>query len=447
MAEIDTSSYPKPALPVAPLTVQQLGAMQQQKLQIDQSKLDQANQALGYMTRAMGSLGPDASKDDYIAVANNAAKMGLVPPDTVKIFAERAAAAPDSKSFYNEFMTAAAGHQEQIDYHLGKPGTVDNGQQIQPVVSSVKPGFGGVKPLGLPIQQQPPPTAPTVNASGQPQALGAQAPQLPVGAAPAGAIPGQFRPGRLPVEQPAPAISGPTGPTVDKTPVTPTSFANRFPTPQGPVTGTPPLFDEGKKAYTEDQLLASQKMTAIKPAILGLNLIQGMKTGPGTEAWNKGVAFLKAQGLIKTEEENDPTAIYQEANKYFSQYLKGRGGRSDADLAAAEKSSPNVGVQLNPALQKLAKSAVAQDMIEAARPSAFGNRTDYQNYGQHRAAFPQSMDQRAFEAAIASPEERQKLVDQMHNKYKKNPNDPEALKFFRSLDVAKKADMFGLGNQ
>ena len=97
MADItaDTSSYPKPVAPPSLLDVaQKVGnlqqtqnTLQQQQLGISQAKLDQANQALGYMTRAMGSLGPNATKDQYIGAAQTAAKMGLVPPETVQIFA------------------------------------------------------------------------------------------------------------------------------------------------------------------------------------------------------------------------------------------------------------------------------------------------------------------------------------------------------------------------
>jgi len=463
MAEVsvDTSSYPKPGLPVSPLDIAgKLGGLQAQALSINQQKLDQANQGLTYMTRAMGALGPNASKEQYIDAASTAVKMGLVPPQALDTFKQRAMAAPDSQSFYNEFMTTAATHQQQIDYHLGKREDVGNGQQITPAVSSVKPGFG-VRPISLPIQQQAPPTTQSVDTNtGQQRVLGAQPPQLPVGAIPAGSLPGQFRE-PLPASRPAPAIPGPvTSPAIQgqssnfggnvlAANVEPPTFNQRydaaFPKPQGAATAPPPMFEEGKKQLMEDQALSAQKMTAVKPAILALKLLPGLRTGPGTEPWNKAVAFLKANNIITTAQENDPTVVYQEANKYFSQYLKGRGGRSDADLAMAEKSSPNVGVQLNPALTNLARSAVAQDRVEAARSTAF-NSQDYSKYGQHRATFPQSVDERAFSLDLMPAAESKKLTDQMYQKYKKNPNNPEAIKFFKSLDIAKKQGFFS-GNQ
>ncbi len=480
MAEIDTSSYLKPTPQPSVLDIAgKLGTMEQQRLAINQQKLDQANQGLTYMTRAMGALGPNATKDQYIGAAQTAVKMGLVPADQLNVFIQRAQAAPSSQSFYNEFMTTAANHQQQIDYHLGRREDIGNNQQVTPSVSSVKPGFG-VRPIAAPIQMQPPPTAVVINSkTNLPTTVGAQQPQLPEGAIPAGNLPGQYR---MPVQRPTPAIPGPItspaiqGPsnnfngTVTGANVEPTQFAQRFdsafpnranPEPRGFQAGTPPMFDEGKRQLAEDQANAAQKMTAVKPAVLALKLLPGLRTGPGTEPFNKAIAFMKANNILDTAKENDPTAIYQEANKYLSQYLKGRGGRSDADLAAAEKSSPNVGIQLNPALIKLTKSAIAQDMIEAARPTAFAGRNDLQNYGQHRATFPQSIDQRAFEAAIANPEERGKLTDQMYKKvYKNNPRDKDgnpigppknppadAIKYFNSLDIAKKAGMLNIGEE
>lgn len=448
MAEVDTSSYPRATMPVSPLDMaSKFAGLQQQKLGIDQQKLDQANQGLTYMTRAMGALGPDATKDQYISAAQTAVKMGLVPPEALQQFVQRAQASPTSKDFYNEFMTTAADHQQQINYHLGHREDVGNGQTVTPSVSSVKPGFG-VRPIAMPIQQQVPPTAPSVNAEGQPQMMGAQPPQLAPGTA-AGPVP-------LPAERPQGLTPGPVPPAkiqgqsanfggnVLSANVEKPDFNSRydaaFPKPTGPAAGTPPMFEEGKKQLMEDQALAAQKMTAAKPAIMALRLLPGLRTGPGTEAWNKGVAFLKANNIITTQQENDPTVIYQEANKYLHQYLQNRGGRSDADLRAAEQSSPSVGTQLNPALQNLTRSAIAQDRIEAARATAFkGNLADY---GKHRATFPQSVDERAFQLDLMPKEDSAKLVDQMHDKYKKNPKNAEALKFFNSLDIAKKQGFF-----
>lgn len=445
MADFSVDSYPKAAPPItSPFEVaNQIGAYQLQQQALSKSKLDQANQSLNYMTRAMGSLGPDASKEDYLKVGQNVVDMGLVPQAMLNTYQQRLQAAPDAKSFYNEFMNAAADHQQQINYHLGQLGTSNNGQTETPTVSSVKPGFGQ-RPIGMPVQQQTPPSATVMNSDNQPTTVGAQPPQLAPGTvATPTPLPaaGMSQSTPMPVARPNNLSSLTTGP---ETVTQRIDNANSQLQPRGFSAGAPPNFEEGKKKLAEDQLVASQRMTAVKPAIAAMKLLPGLNTGPGTEPWNKAVGFLKAQGVIPTGKEDDKTVVYQEADKYLHQYLKGRGGRSDADLAAAEKSSPGVGVQLNPALQNLTRSAVAQDMIEAARPTAFtsAGRKDYQNYGEHQATFPQSVDQRAFEAAMMPEKDRNALVQKFIARYKKNPKDAEANKFLNSIHIAEKAGLF-----
>lgn len=441
MAEVDTSSYPKPtAQPSLLDQVQKFGAIQQQKQGIDQNKLDQANQALGYMVRAMGSLGPNASKQDYAKAAQNAVDQGLVPQQQENVFLQHLQAAPDSPTFYKQFMSSAMEGQKQIEMHTGiNSQQNDAANQYQGKTNVLTGGF------------QPATKLPTQLPPGQPFNQGGQA-QIVGPSGPAGPVPmPQSRPS-LPVTAPAPA-TGPTGPTIHRpdmeagapagpTPVSPTTPNQRVNSgfqAAGINAAPPPLFEEGAKALTADQALAAQKMTAVKPALEAMKILPGLRSGPGTAQFNGAVAFLKANNLIPTDKENDPTVVYQEANKYLSQYLKGRGDRSDADLAAAEKSSPNVGTQLNPALVKLTRTAIAQDRIEAARANTFtkSGRKDYQNYGEHRATFPQSIDDRAFGLDIMPEGESAKLVDKMHAKYKANPRDAEALKFFKSLDIAK----------
>src|ERR1700744_791031 len=119
--DVDTSSYLKPTAQPSALDIAgKLGGLQQQAqqiqsgaLQINQQKLDQANQAFGYMTRAMTSLGPNATKDQYKAVGENAAKMGLVPADMLHVWEERVDAAPDSPTFFKQALGAFADHQQQ----------------------------------------------------------------------------------------------------------------------------------------------------------------------------------------------------------------------------------------------------------------------------------------------------------------------------------------------
>lgn len=438
--EADTSSYNSQPLPVSPLDMAgKLGSLQQQSqqiqsgaIQIDKQKLDLMNTQFGLINAELSGMidNPNITKEQAAERLNKFADTYKLPKEARDHMMGELQAAPSVKAFSENALRRGMTTQERLNQQYGTTESQADGTQVYQGVRAPAAKGGGFTPSTQMPVQIPPGTVGFDQNNQQ---------QFVPPAGPSGVVPVP-RP-RLPVEPMPRPTTGPTGSTIDRTPETPTTFANR----SSPLTAGPsPLFEEGKKKLSEDQLLASQRMTNIKPAIEGLKLLPGLRSGPGTEPWNKAVAFLKANNLIDTDKENDPTAIYQMANKYFNQYLKGRGGRSDADLAAAEKSSPNVGQQLNPALEKLTKAAVAQDMIEAARPSAFtkSGRTDYHNYGEHQSTFPQSVDQRAFEAAIMPSEERAKIVDIMHNKYKKNPNDKEALKFFRSLDIAKKSGMF-----
>jgi hypothetical protein len=53
---------------------------------------------------------------------------------------------------------------------------------------------------------------------------------------------------------------------------------------------------------------------------------------------------IKSKWLLSTEQENDPTAVYQIVNKKLQQYLgsSSLSSRSDARAALAESGSPNV---------------------------------------------------------------------------------------------------------
>lgn len=444
MAEVDTSSYPKAVAPPNPLDVaHKLGTIQQQSLGIDKAKLDQANQGLQYLTRAFSMVGPDATKEQYLKIGQDIVKMGLVKPEMLNTYAERLNAAPTPRAFYDEIMTSAASHQEMINWHLGPNGLADTGQTITPIRT---PGKTGI-PIATdrPWQKQIPPTTPVVTPENQPALLGAQPPDIAPGS---GAVPGPRLPtaapsqgapaapqSRLPVAvpqvppmvTPSRAQAAPAGVPVDPA---------GAPVPRGPVTGPPAMFTEGKAAYTADQDVSTQRLTALKPVLKAFPMIEGLRTGPTTEGFNKIVATLKANHIIPTSA-NDPTAIYQEVNKYLSQYLKGRGGRSDADLAAAEKSSPNVGVQLNPALLNLTRSAIAQDRLEALRAPAFEGK-DYSKYGAHKALFPATIDEKALALDTMPKEERKALIADMQAK----GQTLDGQKFWRGIQLAIKHKLY-----
>ncbi len=434
MAEIDTSSYPKALPTTSPLDIAgKIGALEQQKLGIDQAKLNQANQALGYMTRAMGALGPNATKEQYVKAAEQATKMGLVPPEHLKVFAEKAAAAPDSKTFYNEFMTAAATHQEQLNYHIGQNETItDNSKIYQGRRLPANQGGGFVPATEAPLQV--PPGTPIYDEQNQQVLTGPSGPQ---GIAPYIPTPRARPP--LPAERPT---TGATGPTVDRTAETPTTIANRLePLKAGPS----PLFAEGKEAYTKAQLTASGKAQAIKPAIQALRLMPGLSTGPGTAQFNDLVAAAKAWGLVNIKDDSDPTVLRQELEKKLAQYVGNSPieARSDASQILAEAGSPNPKKQILPALQNLTRDAIALDRVQILKPNAFKG-SDYQNYIKHEGNFPQSIDEKALTLDLMDEKERNNLVKKMQTDYEKGDMTAKkkATRFFQTLKLAKEAKIY-----
>jgi hypothetical protein len=191
------------------------------------------------------------------------------------------------------------------------------------------------------------------------------------------------------------------------------------------------LYEAGLAQYNEELKTANQKMTTIRPAMQALKLIPQVVTGIGTPQFNQVVALAKNTGLIPVTA-NDPTAVYQELNKKLAQWVDQRGRRSDADLALQEAGSASAKTQIQPALLKLVKDGIALDRIDSAKALSYQDK-DYQNYGKRSAAFPQSVDERAFTIDMMDPKERNKLLDDMEKQYKKGT--AEGKRFAKSLEI------------
>ena len=453
MTEVDTSSYPKPSLPVSPLDIAgKVGSLQQQQLSINQAKLDQANQGLSYMTRAMGSIGPNAkSVDDYIGVANNAVKMGLVPENMLNVFVDRAKAANSPQDFYKEFMSAAADHQQQIQMHTGiNTEKNDNANTYQGKTDVLTGGFTST--TKLPVQN--PPGTHYFDKDNQEVLTPPAGPPGVMSARPSGVVPvPQPRPGAMsvappPTMAPQARTTGPTGATIETTGgpgSPPATVAQRIEAaqPQPLKAGPSPLFAEGKDSYTKDQLSASARSQAIKPAIQALKLMPGISTGPGTEQITHLVATAKALGLVDIGGDTDPTVIRQEINKKLAQYVGSSplGQRSDAQQALAESGSPSAKTQILPALQNLTRDAIALDRVKILQPQAFKG-TDYQNYIKHQGNFPGGIDEKALTLDLLPEAERNKLIKDVVTKYKANPSDKAANRFLDTLKLAKEHGIY-----
>lgn len=453
MAEVDTSSYPKPTQGKSILeTAGQLGALksqsqqiQSQGISIDKQKLDLMEQQYGIINKEMMTLldkGDNVSQDDIVGTARNLVKAIPTLAEPMSRFVAQIPTPQQAqknpgvyKDFVQRIVTRNQNTMESVRYHYGANDVMQNNQTLQPIRTSEKPGFG-IRSSGPPIQVQPPPTMPVVGPTGQPQALGAQPPQLAPGTV---AAPSPMGGKALPVGLiDNPAIKGPIsgignvlGAVVE--PPQPTAAQNvqgRFPTPRGPMIGAPPMFEEGRKQLAADQELATQKLTAIKPALQALPLMKDlMASGPGTGQFTTALAALSNAGMI-SKNVTDKVAAQQEVIKKLAQYVASNpvGQRSDAAQTLAEAGSPTPKVQILPALIKLTKDSIILDRVQAMRPGAFTDK-DLSGYGQHRSTFPAKIDERAVGLDLMEPKERSNLIEDM----KKKKNTFEGKKFWKSL--------------
>lgn len=456
--KVDTSSYGLPTGgPTMLETAHQIGTLEQQKVQLDQSKLNLMNDRFKIISNELGSLAsdPNITREKVLNRISFLNKLGFITQDQVKEFSDDIPHNPSEiqQTIKNTILRAGS-VMEKIESMVGKPTEIQTGQRIQPGMRNIM--TGGFTPSGPSIPTEAPPTTETLDADPnsptymQKRMLGTQPPPpqgLPIGGVapvapvqrvvPATPLPSQA-PGGLPTGVGAPQAAQ-NGLPVAQQPAIAAPMGGP-PRSTGPVTGMAPLFDEGKRTLTEDQTIAAKRMMAAKPAIQALDLMKqpGFLSGPGTEEYTKIVAALKTWGLIETAAENDPTAVRQEVAKKLAQYVSGSpvAARSDASQLLAEASSPNPKVQILPALIKLTKDAVILDRVQSAMPTAFKN-ADLSKYGQHRATFPQSIDERAF--GLDLEENGSKLVDEMAKKLQsKNAREKaEANKFFNSLRIAK----------
>ena len=469
----DTSSYPKATMPVSPLDMaQKFGALQQQSLSINQQKLDQANQGLTYMTRAMGALGPNAPKEAYIKAASDDVKLGLVPEQQLQVFVDKAQSAPTSKAFYDEFMTTAADHQQQIQYHMGTNANLtDNANIYSGVQRPVSQGGGFVPATQTPIQ--PPPTQPNVNNQRllpngkpnpnylQPGIVGATAPpgvyparpgDLPV--APLNNAPAA--PAAVPIPQPRPSLptTGPTGPTVQ----TGYNFNQRF--AGGPiVTGAPPGVAEaigsvGKQSgvdYAADLSRAKNYQADLYPMTKVLDILkeEGPQAfGPGTPALNN------VKSAIATWLPNvDPKVIesvsnFEQAKKYLVQAARVAGNTGTNDqLAAAFEANPNVTMN-GATIDTVVKSNIALRKMQHAQTLLFGQQNlPVSEYSQWISKNQNVLDPRAFGFDMMGPEAKTKFMntiatqDKTGNWIAKKDKKKEFDKFEQSLSFANDAGL------
>lgn len=472
-----TDSYPKPGLPVNPLDVAgKLGNLQQQKMGVDQAKLDQANQALTYMVRAMGSLGPDAPKEEYAKAAQNAVDQGLVPQQQENVFLQKLQQAPDSRTFYKQFMSSAMEGQKQIEFHTGiNSQQSDNATNYQ---GKIDPLTGGFKPTTQ-INQQLPPTTPNVDSrrtlptgqpnpeylqpgligpSGAPGVQPARASQgLPVAQA-APPPPQQSARSPLPVTAPSRPLDVVNDPSQGN--LTGPNFSDRFGAayPNRVATGAPPgvagaissVREQSGKDYASLLHDAGNIQTAIQPDLAVLSIVKDKAPGdfgPGTDSLNQlkkiAVTWLPNVDPKLINDSSD----YDTVKKYLIQGARSAGNTGTNDqLAAAFEANPNT--TMNTAtIENIVKTRVALRKMEAAQALlAEQQGIGADQFSVWKAKNQNVLDPRAFGFDMMSQDAKAKLINSLSTmkddrRVAKQGKEREFKRFEDSLEFAKEANL------
>lgn len=514
--QADISSYPRPAphksvIDQAKDITSLHGAVQgleRQDIAIDSDKLALANKQWGLVNHELATLAddPNLTHDKVVQRFGSIAKTYRIPPPMASEFlAEipKPTGNPEvDKQAMRDYIKTTVKRGQDINSMLntmtGVKGTAQSGGATYP--TTTRP-FEGLEQTG-----------PAIGASYSPQQLdelidyqdpvsgqiskitrrqwlerqGTPAPMPPGQVAPispvvgtgAGRMPVAPPPGGAPMQPPMqppgamaapPAVPMPrqrpgagAGMPVEQPLVPIKTKTQSFPAPGGdrpigkPSEGVDVTFAPGLKAFEADQNQAADIGTAMKPLLSAWPLLQGLRTGPGTKPFNDFAAFLKANGALDTKAANDPTAVYQEATKYLKDYLRRSPSvsRSDAAQYLGEQASPDPKGQINQALVKIVRSAMANDRVLMARAMAFRDQTlddkgqplpgdkgklALGKYLDFKGAFQQATDQRAFVLDLMPDDERNALLDKMQKEVEKGSL--EGNKFAISLRLAKRLNV------
>jgi len=475
MAEINTDSYPKAALPVSPLEMAgKLGSLQQQQQQIqsgaisiDKQKLDLMNTQFGLMNQELSTMidDPSITKPQAAERLNRFAKTLKLPPEAVNHMMEELNAAPSVKAFSENALRRGMDTQQRINQQYGVPETQqDNSTIYQGVRAPAAKGGGFVPATKMAVQ--PPPTQGNVDTRqtlpngqpnpnyGQPGIIGASAPSgvlpatpsLPV-ASPAGAAPApQPRLRGLPVEPlPKPAVSGPTGPTKQ----TGFDFNQRFagePIATGLAPGVSGAIETvGKKSgedYATDLTRAKSFQSDIYPMHRVLDIVkeEGPKAfGPGTEGLNTVKSALVTWLPNVDQKTIDGVSNFEQAKKYLVQAARTAGNTGTNDqLAAAFEANPNVKMS-GATIENVVKSNIALRRMQQAQTLLFGQQNlPPSEYSKWISQNQNSLDPRAFGFDMMSPEAKKKLIDDLSKDKKAYQKFETSLQFAHDADLIEK---------
>lgn len=485
MAEItaDTSFYPKaPAQKGLLDQVQQYGAIEQQQLNIDKSKLEMAITHQGQMLEMLNAVPKDATREDLKKWGQSVVNMKLSNPRQYAEFmtnmpAATGDAAKDAEALRNYRATLeqrAMGTLNAMKWKYGVPFDRVSNQSTTPMIAD--PREGTERRVGSPIAVQPTPDSEYINpVTKERERYGQRGETIPPGAQPdpKGAPGSYIDPGLQPIQpKPVPTQSfkrpglgaaveaPPEGPitdprikgksnnfagggtvlgaTVENAPV---DFNSRFGAPSNRIVQRAPGEADAETITGQQsgKMLASareraanftQEMLPLTEALAAVKKLGTQGTGPGTESLNYVKSFIKSNlpGLDETAFES--VTDFDKAKKYLVQIAKSAANTTTNDqLAAAFAGNPNVGIS-NAATQDVLASIIALKKLDLAKTKAFekANLPDSQA-AKFSSKWDNDIDPRAFAISDMSPEAIVKLNNRLKGK--------EREKFNRSVQIAR----------
>lgn len=469
MAEVDTSSYPRPAaMPVqkSPLEIAgQLQTMERGNVALSAEKLNLINTQFQLMNNELANLAADPSATKQTAAQRLSAFANTYkfPPEVTQHMLGELNAAPDVKTFATLAIRRGMDNITKINQTFNQPAAQSDqaNTYLGTQTPAMMPGGGTFNPQQT-IPLQPPPTTPIQGARGQPGIVGAPPPGIrPYG----GAMPVQGAPppapvplprARMPVAGPPP-VTGPTGETVNKG----SEFNNRFSAafPNVMVTGPEPgtaasiaaVTEQSGKDLAEDLRRNKTLQVDLQPDLAVLDIVKGKGPtdfGPGTDALNQ------AKKLVATWIPGvDPKILaegtdYDTVKKYLVQGARAAGNTSTNDqLAAAFEGNPNTTMS-TATIENIVKSRVALRKMQAALPLlALNSGVSEADYSKWFAKNQNILDPRAFGFDLMNNDAREKFLKTMAEKDKsgnwiaKKGKEKEYRRFENSLGLAIDADL------
>mgnify|MGYP000940125686 CR=1 FL=1 len=462
MAEVNTSSYPKPRPSKSLLDqVQQYQTLESNAIAIEKSKLDLVNQNYGNLIQTLNALPPEATLDDMKKWGQEQVRLKRVNP---KLFAEFVTNMPPStgdpvkdaaaaRQYRDMIAARMMTNQEAINFQYGQQGIMQGGQTDTPIATS--PRFG-MRPTGDPIQRQPEiGTEYTDPKTNQVRRVGPIIPVIPEGAEQVpGGVPGQYRPTNklnnvvdTPLPKPRPEIQSTNKIVGDREGVEkgiypPSSFNDRFgliKRAPGEVEAEVATGQQSGQALAAARQRAStfaQDMFPVTEALSAAKNLGTKGSGPGSETVNYLKSFILTN--LPGVQENDPEFKnindFDKLQKYLVQIAKTTGNTSTNDqLAASFAGNPNVKMS-NAATQDVLASIYALRSLDLAKTKMWEkqNLPDSQ-YAKWAAKWDNDIDLRVFGLQFMRPDAIIKLDKSLKGKARE--------KFNNSVDIARDAGL------